>query len=142
MNKKLNEKKKIYRSTWDMDYYFMRHLHKLLKPLVNPAILYRNLKNAANREERIAEAFLLSEDYYLDSLYFGFDKIKVQEMANRCATMIRGLPEILDESRKKDIATWLHVHTIEYLKAGSRIINLDYHKFEYEGKTKTQKEMI
>ena len=63
-------------------------------------------------------------------------------MANRCATMIRGLPEILDESRKKDIATWLHVHTIEYLKAGSRIINLDYHKFEYEGKTKTQKEMI
>lgn len=63
-------------------------------------------------------------------------------MANRCAAMIRGLPEILDESRKKDIAAWLHVHTIEYLKAGSRIINLDYHKFEYEGKTKTQKEMI
>ena len=142
MNKKLNEKKKIYRSTWDMDYYFMRHLHKLLKPLVNPAILYRNLKNAADREERITEAFLLSEDYYLDSLYFGFDKIKAQEMANRCASTIRGLPEILDESRKKDIATWLHVHTIEYLKAGSRIINLDYHKFEYEGKTKTQKEMI
>ena len=92
MNKNLNEKKKIYRSTWDMDYYFMRHLHKLLKQLVNPAILYRNLKNAANREERIAEAFLLSEDYYLESLYFGFDKIKAQEMTNRCAAMIKGLP--------------------------------------------------
>lgn len=37
MNKKPNEKKKIYRSTWYMDYYFMRHLRKLLKPLDNPA---------------------------------------------------------------------------------------------------------
>ena len=63
-------------------------------------------------------------------------------MTNRCAAMIKGLPEILDEARKKNIATWLHVHTIEYFKAGSQIINLDYHKFEYEGKTKTQKEMI
>ena len=56
--------------------------------------------------------------------------------------MIKGLPEILDVSRKIDIGTCLHVHTIEFLKAGSQIINGDYHKFEYEGKTKTQKEMI
>lgn len=37
---------------------------------------------------------------------------------------------------------WLYERLKMYLEAAGNVINLDYHKFEFEGKTYTQKELI
>lgn len=37
---------------------------------------------------------------------------------------------------------WLYSHLKMYLKIGGKIVNLDFHKLEFEGKEYTQKEAI
>lgn len=39
-------------------------------------------------------------------------------------------------------ATWLYEHLVGYVEAAGKIVNLEYHDFEYEGKTYKQLELI
>ena len=55
---------------------------------------------------------------------------------------IRGYDDSLAWNINYEFILWLKKALILYLKQAPRIVDIEYHKFEFEGKTKTQKEMI
>ena len=55
---------------------------------------------------------------------------------------IRGYDDSLAWNINYEFIIWLKKALILYLKQAPRVIDIEYHKFEFEGKTLTQKEMM
>lgn len=142
MNRRLIEYRKIYRSTFDMDYYFMRYVKNILRTKVDAKLLFRNLDNAKSNDELLAKAYVISSVYCLDPLYLGCNENDAEKVFESYGEVVRILSGVLDICDKLEIASWLHIRAREYLKAADRIVNLEFRKFKYKGQTRTQKQMV
>lgn len=139
MNKKLINFQKLYRSTWDMDIYFMYEINDILSKKLNGKVLFKNLKNPKTTEEKIGKAFVLSNLCNLDPWELGNFPEENKECYDE---VIKLLPEILDSGEKHYLSKWLSERSVEYLKSASKIVNLEYYSFTYKGEEKTQKELV
>ena len=55
---------------------------------------------------------------------------------------IRGFPSYECWNLHTTFIEWMYEHLAAYLEDADKIINLDFHKFEFENKTYTQREAI
>ena len=130
MNKKLIKFQKLYRSTWDMDIYFMYEVNDILCKKVKEKVLFKNLINPKTLDEKIGKAFILSNLCNLDPWELDTSPEENKECYDE---VIKLLPEILDSNEKHYLSKWLSERSVEYLKSASKIVNLEYYCFTYKG---------
>lgn len=56
--------------------------------------------------------------------------------------VLKLLPYVIDEKDKHKLSRWMKGCLNEYLRYASRIVNLEYYYFEYEGNKRSRREMI
>lgn len=139
MNKKIIKFQKLYRSTWDMDIYFMYEVNDILCKKVKEKVLFKNLINPETLDEKIGKAFILSNLCNLDPWELNTSPEENKECYDE---VVKLLPEILDSNEKHYLSKWLFERSVEYLKSASKIVNLEYYSFAYKGEEKTQKELV
>lgn len=99
---------------------------------VDGNLLLRNLNEAVILKEKISKAFVLSCECCFS---FNIDN-------NLYLKCLKLLPDVLDEADKYKLCKWMRECLNEYLRYAERIVDLEYHYFEYEANKRSQKEMI